>query len=263
MHTVQHFCQFLEAFAPHRLSEEWDNVGLLVGDRTRAAAKVMTCLTVTPESVKEAIDKQADLIVTHHPLPFRPLKRITADNVTGAMLLELVEHKIAIYSPHTSFDSAKDGINQRLAEGLGIVEPQPLEPIEGDADQLGSGRYGKLAQPIPLSEFVAHVKQFLTLDGLHYVGTNEQTVSKVAVACGSAGQFLRNAKRQGCDCMVTGETNFHTCLEAKADSVALVLPGHFASERFALEVLASLLSQEFSDATIWASADEVDPLSWA
>ena len=223
----------------------------------------MTCLTITPESVKEAIDKSADLIVTHHPLPFRPLKRITADNVTGAMLLELVENKIAIYSPHTSFDSAKDGINQRLAEGLGIVEPQPLEPIEGDVDQLGSGRYGKLAQKVKLSEFITSVKQFLSLDGLHYVGTFEQTVSKVAVACGSAGQFLRTAKRQGCDCLVTGETNFHTCLEAKANSVALVLPGHFASERFALEVLASLLGQEFSDATVWASADEVDPLTWA
>ena len=88
MVTVQQFCQFLEAFAPRRLAEDWDNVGLLIGDRNREASNVMTCLTITPESVAEAIAKDTDLIVAHHPLPFRPLKRITADFVNGAMLLQ-------------------------------------------------------------------------------------------------------------------------------------------------------------------------------
>ena len=139
MPTIQHFCQFLESFAPRRLSEDWDNVGLLVGDRNRSASTVMTCLTVTPESVEEAVQQSADLIVTHHPLPFRPLKRITADNVTGQMLLTLMENQIAVYSPHTSFDSANQGINQRLAEGLGIVDAKPLELFDEDPDDLGSG----------------------------------------------------------------------------------------------------------------------------
>ena len=165
MHTVQHFCQFLESFAPRRLAEEWDNVGLLIGDRQREVERAMTCLTITPESVEEAIERQAQLIVTHHPLPFRPLKRITADNVTGKMLLQLIEHQIAVYSPHTSFDSASSGINQRLAVGLGIIDPIPIEPLEGDPDSLGSGRYGKLADSIPLADFVQRVKTFLKLDG--------------------------------------------------------------------------------------------------
>lgn len=262
MHTVQHFCQFLESFAPRRLAEDWDNVGLLLGDRGRIVERAMTCLTVTPESVQEAIEKQANLIITHHPLPFRPLKRITADNITGEMLLDLIENKIAVYSPHTSFDSAQAGINQRLATGLGIVKPVPLEPIENDPDGLGAGRYGDLASPILLKQFVQQVKKFLKLDGLHLVGEPTHQVSRVAVACGSAGQFLAAAKRKGCDCLVTGETNFHTCLEAKASEVALVLPGHYASERFALVVLADLLKKEFDQATIWASDKECDPLTW-
>ena len=262
MQTVQHFCQYLEEFAPARLSEDWDNVGLLLGDRKRAVSKVMTCLTITPESVEEAIQKDAQLIVTHHPLPFRPLQRITADNVSGEMLLRLIENRIAVYSPHTSFDSARSGINQRLAEGLGISDPVPLEPFQDDPDQLGSGRYGVLAQPSRLVDFVSTVKSFLNLNGLHCVGSPEQQVTKVAVACGSAGQFLRPALRAGCDCLVTGETNFHTCLEAKASDAALVLPGHYASEHFALEVLANLLKEEFSEITIWASVEESDPLSW-
>lgn len=262
MPTVQQFCQFLEAFAPRRLAEDWDNVGLLVGDRKRPADKVMTCLTVTPESVEEAVAQQAQLIVTHHPVPFRPLKRITTDNVTGSMLLQLVESQIAVYSPHTSFDSASEGINQRLAQGLGIVEPKPLQPFEADPDELGAGRYGKLESPVPLSEFVVRAKELLGLEGLHIVGNDSQTVSRVAVACGSAGQFLQPALRQGCDCLFTGETNFHTCLEAKANGAALVLPGHYASERFALEVLADLLKAEFPDSLVWASAKESDPLQW-
>lgn len=262
MHTVQHFCQFLESFAPRRLAEDWDNVGLLVGDRNRQVANVMTCLTVTPETVDEAIANDAQLVVTHHPLPFRPVKRITADSVPGSMLLKLIENQIAVYSPHTSFDSAQQGINQRLAEGLGVVNPTPLQPIEGDPDELGAGRYGKLASPLPLNEFLEQAKSFLKINGLHCVGDSTQTVSKVAVACGSAGQFLQPALRVGCDTLVTGETNFHTCLEAKANDAALVLPGHYASERFALEVLAELLKAEFAEAKIWASNEESDPLSW-
>lgn len=262
MPTVQHICQFMESFAPRRLAEEWDNVGLLIGDRNRLAETVMTCLTVTPETVEEAISEGADLIVTHHPVPFRPLKKITTDNVTGKLLLQLIENQCAVYSPHTSFDSAQQGINQRLAEGLGISDPVPLQPIEGDPDALGSGRYGRLPSPQSVADFLEATKSLLNLNGLHVVTGERDTISKIAVACGSAGQFLNAAIKEGCDCLVIGETNFHTCLEAKANNVVLVLTGHFASERFALEVLAELLKTEFPDCRIWASEKESDPLSW-
>lgn len=262
MTTVENFCTFLDDFAPRRLAEDWDNVGLLVGDRKRAVSKAMTCLTITPESVDEAIQKDVQLIVTHHPLPFRPLKRITADNVSGNMLLQLIEHRIAVYSPHTAFDSAQQGINQRLADGLGILKSKPIQAFENDPDQLGSGRYGKLDQKSSLASVVNSVQTFLGLSGLHCVGESQQDVQRVAVACGSAGQFLQPAMRVGCDCLVTGETNFHTCLEAKANGVALILTGHYASERFAVEALAEILAKEFADMDVWASNQECDPLRW-
>lgn len=263
MATVQQFCQYLERFAPGRLAEDWDNVGLLIGDRDRQVANVMTCLTITPESVEEAVARDVQFIVAHHPLPFRPLKRITGDTVQGRMLLRIIEHRIAVYSPHTSFDSAEQGINQRLAEGLGIMDLQPLQPIEDDPDGLGAGRFGTLETPIALSRFIDAVKRFLRLEGLHYVGSSDQTVKTVAVGCGSAGQFLPPAIMAGCDCLVTGETNFHTCLEAKATGTAIVLPGHYASERFALELLAETLAEQFSGLTIWASEKESDPIVWS
>src|SRR5690349_10987405 len=122
MLTVSAVAAFLETFAPPRLAAEWDNVGLLVGDSRHSVERVMTCLTVTPASVAEAIAEKADLIVTHHPMLFSAVRRITNDTPDGKMLLDLIAAGIAVFSPHTAFDSARSGINQRLAEGLGLSD---------------------------------------------------------------------------------------------------------------------------------------------
>ncbi len=259
---VHDVCRFLDEFAPPRLAEDWDNVGLLVGDSARSVNKIMTCLTITPDSAAEAVRERVDLIITHHPLPFRPLKRLTTETVPGRLLLQLIEASIAIHSPHTGFDSAAEGINQRLAEGMGLQEIRPLVPLSADEEHIGAGRYGKLAEPQSLSSIADRLKRQLTVSGLHQVGPTEELVSMVAVACGSAGEFLDAARQCGCSLLVTGETSFHTCLEAEATGVALLLPGHYASERFAVEQLAELLATEFADLDVWASRDERDPLRW-
>ncbi len=260
-------CQFLNDFAPPGLAEDWDNVGLLVGDASRRVERIMTCLTVTPDSAAEAVRAEADLIVTHHPLPFRPLKRLTTETVPGRLLLQLIESSIAIYSPHTAFDSAAAGINQRLAEGLGLEGIQPLVPHadEGSGDVpglLGAGRFGILPAARELADVAQQLKRNLDVAGLHQVGAGARSIHRIAVACGSAGEFLGPARSQECDLLVTGETTFHTCLEAESTGVALLLPGHYASERFAVEQLAQRLAEEFQELTIWASSDEHDPLQW-
>ena len=260
MKTIQHVVENLEAFAPLRLAEEWDNVGLLVGDRSRHVDRIMTCLTVTPNVVQEAIEGHAELIVTHHPLPFRPIKAITADSPTGYMLLELIAHRIAVYSPHTAFDSASRGINQRLAEGLQLQDISPLVPHEADPDGLGSGRFGNYSPTTTLAELVQTIKQFLDISELRYVGDPQRQLDTLAVACGAAGEFLRPARAAGCQGLITGEANFHTCLEAEATEVALILVGHYASERFAVEQLSKVLTDEFEGLTVWASRAENDPL---
>ncbi|MCH7729461.1 MAG: Nif3-like dinuclear metal center hexameric protein [Planctomycetes bacterium] len=261
MPTVNAISEFLDALAPPDLAEDWDNVGLLVGDRETAVDRLMTCLTVTPASANEAIDRGADLVITHHPLPFRPLKHLTTDTTPGRLLLDLIRADIAVYSPHTAFDSAASGINQRLAEGLGLDDIQPLLADKNNAN-IGAGRFGRLASSRPLREMIERVKTFLSVEGLHAVGSPEQQVSVVAVACGAAGQFLSVARANGCNLLITGETNFHTCLEAEASNIAMLLPGHFASERFAVELLANELERNFTDVEVWASEREADPLVW-
>src|SRR4051812_36026722 len=223
MITVADVCSFLEAFAPAMLAAEWDNVGLLVGDRAQKVERVMTCLTITRAAAAEAIREQADLIVTHPPLPFKPLKRLTADELAGRILLDLIRAGISIYSPHTAFDSAAAGINHQLADGLGLKGIQPLEPaaeqVTGNSGPrtgpipVGNGRYGELEKPLVLGQLALRLKHFLKIAGLHVVGDLQMPVTRVAVACGSAGEFLEAAIARGCQVFVTGEARLHTCYE--------------------------------------------------
>lgn len=260
MPTLDHVVQLLEQAAPLALAESWDNVGLLVGDRAREVKRAMTCLTITPTTAREAIDGQVDLIVTHHPLPFQPVRQVTTDTTTGKLLWDLIGARIAVYSPHTAFDSARAGINAFLAEGLALKKVAPLVSATTPDVTEGSGRYGDVPKPTALRELATSVKEFLKLDAVRVVGGDEHQVRKVGIACGSGGSLLEAARIAGCDAFLTGETSFHTCLEAEARGMALVLTGHFASERFAVERLADWLATQLSDVKVWASREESDPV---
>jgi len=265
MITVDDVARFLDAFAPLRLAESWDNVGLLVGDRQRTVGRIMTCLTITATTAEEAVRESADLIVVHHPLPFVALKRLTTDTPEGRSLWSLAGAGVSVFSPHTAFDSAPEGINQRLATGLELVDIEPLTTRSEDVDgrRLGAGRWGRFPRPITLGNLVQRVKQFLAVEQVQVVGDLERHISRVAVGCGSAGELMSEASRAECDCFVTGEARFHTALAAEATGMSLILAGHYASERFAVEFLALLLSREFPAAHVWASTAERDPLAWA
>ena len=149
---------------------------------------------------------------------------------------------VAIYSPHTAFDSTTAGINQRLAEGLGLEGISPLVPNERGPEGTGAGRVGRLRKAASLGQLADRLKQFLSIEHVQFVGDLDEPIERVAVACGAAGEFLGGAKQAACDLLVVGETNLHTCLEAEALCVALLLPGHFASERFAVEQLSGVLA---------------------
>ncbi len=263
MTAVNDLSQFMNQFAPPQLAEDWDNVGLLVGDPDRPIQRVMTCLTITPESADEAVQQQADVIVTHHPLPFRPLKRLTTGQTGSRLLLQLIKADVAIISPHTAFDSAATGINYMLGERLGLSEGRPLVPAMEFDEKLGAARVAVAPAGSSLANLIDTAKRQFALERVKYVGDPEQSVSQVALACGSGGSFLDKALAARCDAMVTGEATFHTCLEARASGIGLVLLGHYASERFAVEQLATVIGDAFADLQVWASRQESDPLQYS
>lgn len=267
MPTVADLTTFLDAFAPSTLAEPWDNVGLLWGDRSADVRRVMTCLTLTPDVASEAIEQQVDLIVTHHPVLFRPVKRITSETAEGAMLLALAKASIAIHSPHTAFDGTIDGVNDRICGRLALENVRPIRPLSQpmpaaeslESRPLGAGRYGALATPLGVRDFIARIASAFGLSSVDAVPA-PGTIGKVAVACGSAAEFLGDALEAGCDVLVTGEARFHAALEARTRGIGLVLLGHYASERFALEGLAEVIDREFPEVTTWPSRTESDPL---
>lgn len=249
--------RYLRELAPLRLAEQWDNVGLLVGDPSRPVDRVMTCLTITPATAAEALNERANLIVSHHPLPFRPLGRLTSESTSGRLLWELAAGHVAIYSPHTAWDSAAEGINQQLARGLGL---RGVAPLVAAAEGQGAGRWGWLEEPVPLELLARRVRDLLHLEQVQIVGPPDRIVRTVAVGCGAAGELLEPARKAGCDSMLTGEAGFHTCLEAEAWEVGLVLAGHYGSERSGVERLAELLAAQFPGLEVWASRKERNPI---
>ena len=266
--NVRDVILFLEELAPIGLAEDWDNVGLLLGDPADSVRAVMTCLTLTPDVAKEAIDRQAGMVITHHPILFRSIKRLTAETPEGAMLLELIRNGVAVYSPHTSFDNAAGGINQWLAERLELTSVTPLRPRENassggeTAASLGAGRFGDLESPQEWPDFKRTLRQKLKLANFQAVPPEKAAVERVGIACGAAAEFLKDARRQGCELLITGEARFHACLEARSLGIGMVLLGHYASERPAMEMLAGRLAERFPDLTVWASAEETDPITW-
>ena len=188
-YTVADVIAFLREFAPAELAESWDNVGLLVGDESWPAKKVLTCLTLTEEVAEEAASTGVGLVVSHHPLLFKAVKRITAETSEGRTLLTLLKAGIAVYSPHTAFDSAAQGINRRLAAKLGLADIRPIRPF-ADESLAGGGRFGHLTSAVSLSEFLEHVRSALMIEAVGYVVGDERRVED-GVLLGQVERGLR------------------------------------------------------------------------
>ncbi len=260
MISVEKIVQWMSELAPLHLSEAWDNTGLLLGDPSRAVERVMTCLTLSEDCVGEAVDREADLVVSHHPLPFHPLAKITTTEETGRRVWELASHAISVYSPHTAWDSAEHGINAQLAAAVGAVDSRPLIPRpEPELAMVGTGRLASLAPAISFQELVRLLKSRIPAARLRGV-TTDRPIASVALACGSGGSLVEHAVQAGADVLVTGEATYHACLEAKASGMGVLMLGHFASERFAMERLASRLQAAFPTTVVWAAQCESDPV---
>lgn len=258
---LQRLIGFLEELCPPKLAEEWDNTGLLIGSRETQVDNVLTCLTLTSDVAAEALQQQVQLIVTHHPVLFRAVKKLTDETSEGRMLLSLIQAGVCVYSPHTSYDSAGDGINRQIAQELGLSNVRPLRPSMHDPE-VGSGRMGDLTHAMSLEHFAGQVKSLLGVKNTWLVGETSRRIERVAIACGAAAEFLRDAAALDCDVLLTGEARFHACLEAKELDIALVLPGHYATERPAMETLAHLMQRKFPTLTVFASEVERDPIQW-
>lgn len=258
MTTVADIAKWMQELAPLELGESWDNVGLTLGDPGAEVSSILTCLTVTPATVNEAIVGGVDMLISHHPIPFKPLKQITTDSYSGNLLWRLAKAGVSVYSPHTAWDSAEDGINALLAQKMGLDDVKPLVSTL-EHEQLGCGRVGVFSEPQPLQSVAEVLLNEIPEGRLRWVGS-PTPVSRVAIACGSGGSLLPAALEHDCQLFLTGEATFHTCLEVEATGICMAMLGHFASERFSMVHLATLLKGAFPGIKSWAARNEKDPV---
>jgi dinuclear metal center YbgI/SA1388 family protein len=256
MTILQEVLNVLEQIAPLSTAEEWDNVGLLLGDPKDEVRKIMTCLTITDSVLQEAIAEGIDLLVTHHPLPFKPLSRITSSTTSGRILLEAARHRIAIYSPHTAWDNARDGINAQIASLLGLTQVQPMVIRTSGAQTVGSGRKGLFAHEATVATLQEILTHHLPEVPWRCTHAPEHKIRSLGIVCGSGGSFVVAAKQAGCDALLTGEATYHQCLEGESIGIAVLLMGHFASEAFAMKKLATMIAASFPSVSVRASQTE-------
>lgn len=246
----------MQQIAPLEFAESWDNVGLLAGNRNREISRAMTCLTLTATTLAEAIREKVELVICHHPIPFKPLSKITDETTTGQLLLQAIHAGIAIYSPHTAWDNSKTGINQQLANILGLELVKPLQPFASsvsDDESLGVGRYGRLSTPLSINDVMERIRMAIPGIQSRHTHPADHRISSVGIVCGSGGSMFSLVAQRGCDAMLTGEATYHQCLEAESLGIAMLMIGHHASESFAMKNLALQLQALLPDLQVTTS----------
>lgn len=249
MITPKELEKIVETVAPPELAEEWDNVGLLV-DAGVPADRILFSLDATAEAIEEAEETGCHIIVTHHPLIFHPLKRVS----DGSAVAMAMRKGISVISAHTNYDTADGGINDVLAGWLGLKEVAPVAAM---------GRCGVLPDgPMTMKQFAAFVKERLGVDGLR-VADCGRLVNRVMVLGGSGGDFVAAALEAGCDTLLTGEAAHHEGIEAKALGVNLVVAGHFGTENPGMPAFCAAVQKLIGDrAECRMSVRNRDPFTW-
>ena len=236
--NVADIIKIMEEIAPPAMAEDWDNVGLMLGRRCKAVKKLLLALDITGEVVQQAIAQKADMIITHHPLIFQGLKRVTDSEWQQELLLTLAEKGIAVYSAHTNLDCVSSGVNDVLAKKLHLDNVDVL-----DSDN-GLGRIG-IVPACSLQEFAAMVKKVLRADYV-VVGDAGKQVHKVAVCGGAGSDLISLALLCGADTLVTGDIKYHEAQKAVFSGLNVIDAGHQPTELPVMDDLADRLSQRFA-----------------
>ena len=256
--TVQNVLDYLHTLAPAAMKYEWDNVGLICGRRDQEVKKVLVALDPFENVCREAIELGADLIITHHPLIFRAPKTITTDDPVGKCVLLLAANGISAINAHTNLDCAPGGVNDVLAETLGLENIYVTDPMGTDAEGRPYGllRAGETAEQ-PLEQFLALVKEKLGTPVLRFVDGG-RPVRKVAVGGGACGDCGPEALAAGCDTLVTADIKYNQFRDAYDMGLNLIDAGHFYTENPVMKPLAEKLQAQFPELEVILSVTHTD-----
>ena len=257
----------LEEFAPLALQDGYDNAGLQIGLAEDAdATGALLCLEVTEEIVNEAILRGCNLIVSHHPLLFRPVKTITDHDHVGRAIFKAIKNDITVYAAHTNLDSAQDGVAYKMAEKLGLQNIQWLSEKDtytrGEVTlTAGEGIMATLPTSMTKREFMEHVKEVFRLKSLRANNADKRKISRVAL-CGGSGSFLiPKAVEKKADAFITGEIGYHHFFGCEHDLLLMEI-GHYESEQYTIEVLRDIITRFAPSLYVCKAETNTNPINY-
>lgn len=262
----------LETVIPSGLQEEWDNSGLIIGFEDREVHRILTCLELDMRNVEEAISKDVQMVITHHPPIFGGLTGLRTSVPSEAVILELIKNDISVYASHTPFDKIAGGNNDALA---GLLELKNVTDLAGrkvpdvkkmlkEPSEMHVGRIGELKKPLPFSQVIDFCCDALLVEPmqLRVVGDLNREITKVGICTGAGAEYALQAERMGAQAFITGDLKYHQAREAAHYGMCVIDAGHYGTEKIFPAVMKVQL-EKFLDPQIEiiASAVDIDPFT--
>ena len=240
---------WLEEQYPSKAAEDWDNVGLLVGDDNKEIRHVFLALDLTEPVLAQAVEAGADMILTHHPMIFSGIKKINNHTFTGRKILNLIRHDIVYYAMHTNYDIL--GMADLSADYLKLADTKVLSVTEKTEEkEEGFGRVGRLPHKMTLRECGEYVKKCNRLEDVRVYGDLDREVEFAAICTGSGKSMISEAIGAGADVYVTGDIDYHTGIDAVADGLCIIDAGHYGTEYIFAEAMEKKLQEKFPQLTL-------------
>lgn len=251
--------KYLNELYPNDLASSFDNgkVGLQLGSETKEIKRILIALDATNNVIEEAISKKCDLLVVHHPFIFNPILSIDYDSIVGKKIVKVLSNNLNVYSMHTNFDVAIGGMNDILANKIGLrnIHGQDAVPSKDNLLRMGD------IEPISLDKFTYKVCGLLNEEGAKYVGKPDKIISKVAIVGGAGSSEILNSRLLGCDCLITGEIHHHQALDVLENDFSVIEVSHFVEANFK-QTVSRVLSNQFPDVEVLISEVEVNPFKF-
>ena len=263
---IREITDAIEQYAPLRLQEEWDNAGIQVGDPDADISGVLLCTDATEAVVAEAIERGFNLVIAHHPLIFRGLKKIMGRTPVERTVAMAIKHDVTIYSAHTNMDSAWQGVSFRMADKIGMtnvhfLDDNPVDPYgEQESTQAGCGVIGDI-EPMTALDVMRRVKAAFDVGAVRYCGDGNRIVSRVALCGGAGGFLLDKAVQQGAQLYVTADMRYHDFLD-NWQRIVVADIGHYESEHFTKEIFLEIIQKKNPTFAVAFAKNEINQVNY-
>ena len=261
---IKDLTDYLESIAPLEYQESYDNAGLIVGSHETEISGVLISLDTTPEVIKEAVAIGANIVVAHHPIIFKGLKKINGKTYIERSIIEAIKNDIAIYAIHTNLDNVyTNGVNGKICEKINLINTRILAP-KLDLDpigNIGSGMIGELKKQMNEGSFLDYLKEKMNLKVVKHTSVLGKKVKNVAVCGGSGGFLLTAAINAGADVFITADYKYHEFFDANGE-IMIIDIGHYESERYTIDLLNELITKKFSNFAAHSTKVDTNPIKY-